>query len=42
MIKGIDFDELIQPVESDLYIEKLMNKEKKDEEYEQAMVLRGK
>jgi hypothetical protein len=34
MIKGLNFDSLIPPSESDLYVERLRDREKKDDEYE--------
>lgn len=33
MIKGLDFSELIIPPEKDTYVERLIKREKKDEEY---------
>lgn len=39
MIKGLNFDKFIIPPENDAYVERLMNREKKDEEYRSHFVV---
>lgn len=38
MIKGLDFSKLIEPNEVDTYVERLMKREKKDDEYKNFVI----